>query len=212
MADIEESTTYKSLVTRIRAALSERGLDAEPVAVRNVLTHAVATLAERLDVGPRAVLLYIEPDVIADQIAAAADPAAEGSDYVHGVRPARPDARSVPTPRHACSRPLMALTQALKYASTNGDSRTVQHAADLAFELGVAVGADPDRDRVDIPVGVLDEAADILDHVADRIESHGWSLCPCGDKHGQARIDAQVLDALRGDADLVRTTRAGVDG
>ncbi|WP_331765717.1 hypothetical protein [Embleya sp. NBC_00896] len=48
--------------------------------------------------------------------------------------------------------------------------------------------------------------------IADRIEFDGWRLCPCGDKHGRARIDAQVLDALRGNADLVRQSRGTVDG
>jgi hypothetical protein len=93
----------------------------------------------------------------------------------------------------------------VKYASSNGDSRTVQHAADLAYELGVVVGTDPDQDRVEIPLGVLDETIHTLEHVADRIDTGGWSL------YG-ARTDTTFPDALRRDAELVRRMRARADG
>lgn len=212
MADIKHTAAFKALATQTEAELLTRGLDVVPVAVHNVLAHNVRMVADRLGIQPRSALRYIEPSAIADQIAKAGDPAAEGAEAVHGVRPLRVDERMVTMPRWVCSRPLMALTQAIKYASNNGDSRTVQHAADLAFELGVVVGADPDDDCVHIPVGVLDEAVHVIEHVADRIETSGWSLCPCGENHGQDQVDAKVPDALRGDAELVRTMRAKAGG
>ncbi|MBV9023337.1 MAG: hypothetical protein JO362_05990 [Streptomycetaceae bacterium] len=47
-------------------------------------------------------------------------------------------------------------------ASAGGDSRTVRHAADLAFAPGLVIGAGPDDGRIQIPVGVLDEAAPLI--------------------------------------------------
>ncbi|MGW2563017.1 hypothetical protein ACWCXB_27945 [Streptomyces sp. NPDC001514] len=179
--------------------------------MHNVLAHNVTMVADRHGIQPRLALRNIEPSAIADQIAKAGDPATQGAEAVHAVRPVRIDERSVTLPRWACSRPLMALTQAIKYASSNGDTRTVQHAADLAFELGLAIGADREDDCVQIPVGVLDESADIIEHVAARIDNRGWSLCPCGEDHGQSQSDDKVPDIRRSDAELVRKMRAVID-
>ncbi|MCJ1676192.1 hypothetical protein MTF65_02210 [Streptomyces sp. APSN-46.1] len=212
MADIRNTQAFKALAAQTEAELLTRGLDVVPVAVHNVLAHAVATVADRLDIQPRSALRYIEPSAIADQIAKAGDPAAEGAEEVHGVRPVRIDERRVPMPRWVCTRPLMALAQAVKYASNNGDSRTVQHAADLIFELGLVIGDDPDSDDVQIPVGVLDETAHALGHVAAQIETSGWSLCPCAEAHGQDEVDAKVPERLRSDAELARKMRAKADG
>lgn len=77
----------------------------------------------------------------------------------------------------------MALAQAAKYATTNGDSRTAQHAIDLICEIGSAI-ADLDNEFAPIPAAVLDETAQILDRVADKIEKDGWSVCPCGQPVG----------------------------
>ncbi|WP_406292171.1 hypothetical protein [Embleya sp. NBC_00896] len=204
MADIKETQAFKTLAARTEAELLTRRLDVVPAAVHDVLAHAVTTVAAHLDVQPRAALRHIKPSVIADRIAEAGDPAAEGAEDVHSVRPLRTDERKLSVPRWLCSRPLMALTQTVKYACANGDSRTVQHAADLAYELGVVIGTDPDQDRVEIPLGVLDETTHILEHVADRIDTGGWSL------HG-ARTDTTFPAALRRDAELVRRMRAKAD-
>ncbi|MFE8910862.1 hypothetical protein [Streptomyces globisporus] len=106
----------------------------------------------------------------------------------------------------------MALAQAIKYASNNDDSRTVQHAADLIFEIGLALGADSKRDDAGLPLGFLDEAAEIIERVADRIDNNGWSICPCGEEHGQSDADQRVPDVMRGDAELIRKIRAQADG
>ncbi|MCQ4084026.1 hypothetical protein NGB36_26445 [Streptomyces sp. RB6PN25] len=61
-------------------------------------------------------------------------------------------------------------------------------------------------------MGILDEAAQFIEHVADRIENSGWSLCPCGEDHGQARLDAEVPSVLRSDAEFAPKMRATADG
>ncbi|MFI6112739.1 hypothetical protein [Kitasatospora sp. NPDC051164] len=210
MADIRNTQGFKALAAQTEAELLTRGLDVVSVAVHNVLAHNVAMVAERLGIQPRSALRYVEPAAVADQIAKASAQDTEGAHTVHGVRPVRIDDRSVPVPRWVCSRPLMALSQAIKYASNNDDSRTVQHAGDLLFEIALAIGADPDSESADLPVGVLDETASILEHVAQHIEASGWSVCPCSEDHGQRGLDAKIPATLRGDADLVRRIRAKI--
>ncbi|MEU5417862.1 hypothetical protein [Streptomyces sp. NPDC020667] len=211
MADIRNAQAFKALAAQTEAELLTRGLDVVSVAVTNVLAHNVTMVAERLGIQPRSALRYIEPAAVADQIAEASAVESEGAHAVHGVRPVRVDDRSACMPRWVCSRPLMALAQAVKYASNNGDTRTVQHAVDLIFEIGLAIGADRQDDTAGLPLGLLDEAAEIIERVAGRIETSGWSICPCGEDHGQNKADARVPDVLRGDADLVRKIRAKAD-
>ncbi|MGW6262492.1 hypothetical protein [Streptomyces sp. NPDC055085] len=210
MADIRNTEDFKALLAQTEAELLTRGLDVVPVGVRNVLAHAVNTVAEQLNIQPRSAVHYIDPSVIADQIAEAGAESADGTGGAHGIRPVRLDDRTVPTGRAVTGRPLMALAQAAKYAASNGDLRTAQHAIDLICEIGAAI-AEPDSALAPVPAAVLDESAQILDHVADRIGKDGWSVCPCGEEHGQARTDAAIPAVLRDDADLVRTVRASID-
>jgi hypothetical protein len=79
---------------------------------------------------------------------------------------------------------------------------------DLITELGASTTADVNSPDTRVAVGILGEAADILMRVAANIETSGWSLCPCGDDHGQSSMDADVATTLRKDADLVRQLRA----
>ncbi|MFF3959138.1 hypothetical protein ACFYY1_38990 [Streptomyces sp. NPDC001890] len=211
MADIRNTKAFKALATQTEAELLTRGLDVVSVAVTNVLAHNVAMVADRLGIQPRSALRYIEPSAVAEQIAQASAVDTDGAHTVHGVRPVRVDDRTVFMPRWVCSRPLMALAQAVKYASSNGDSRTVQHATDLIFEIGLAIGADSASDSAGLPLGLLDEAADIIEQVAGHIETDGWSVCPCGEEHGQTEADARVPGVMRGDAELVRKIRAKGD-
>ncbi|MFI5748902.1 hypothetical protein ACIBBE_23905 [Streptomyces sp. NPDC051644] len=210
MADIKNTQGFKALLAQTEAELLTRGLDVVPVGVRNVLAHAVNTVAERMGIQPRSALRYIDPSVIADQIAKAGAESTDGTGGAHGIRPFRLENRTVPTDRCVAGRPLMALAQAAKYATSNGDSRTAQHAIDLICEIGSAI-ADLDSELAPVPAAVLDETAQILDRVADKIEKEGWSVCPCGEDHGQARADAAVPAVMRDDADLVRTVRASID-
>lgn len=41
-----------------------------------------------------------------------------------------------------------------------------------------------------------------------RIETDGWSVCPCGGEHGQSAAAAKVLGVMRGDAELMRKVSA----
>jgi hypothetical protein len=211
VADIRNTKAFKALATQTEAELLTRGLDVVSVAVTNVLAHNITMVADRLGIQPRSALRYIEPSAVADQIAKATAVDTEGAHTVHGVRPVRIDDRTVHMPRWVCSRPLMALAQSIKYASNNDDSRTAQHATDLVFEIGLALGADSNHDDAGLPIGLLDEAADIIERVADRIENNGWSICHCGEEHGQTEADQRVPSVLRGDADLVRKIRAKAD-
>lgn len=212
VADIRNTKAFKALATQTEAELLTRGLDVVSVAVTNILAHNVTMVADRLGIQPRSALRYIEPCAVADQIVKVSTVGTEGAHTVHGVRPVRVDDRTAFMSRWVCSRPLMALAQAVKYASSNGDSRTVQHAVDLIFEIGLAIGADSKSDTAGLPVGLLDEASEILERVSDCIETDGWSVCPCGEDHGQTEADARVPAVLRGDAELVRKIRAKADG
>ncbi|MFG3429372.1 hypothetical protein [Streptomyces californicus] len=168
-------------------------------------------VADRLGIQPRSALRYIEPSAVADQIAKASAVDTDGAHTVYGVRPVRVDDRMVFMSRWVCSRPLMALAQAVKYASSNGDSRTVQHATDLIFEIVLAIGTDSASDSAGLPLGLLDEAAGIIEQVAGRIETEGWRVCPCGEEHGQTETGDMVPEVLRGDAELIRKIRAKGD-
>ncbi|MFE7454738.1 hypothetical protein [Streptomyces griseus] len=212
MADIRNTKAFKALAAQTEAELLTRGLDVVSVAVTNVLAHNVERVAGRLGIQPRSALRYMEPSAVAEQIAKASAMDTDGAHTVHGVRPVRVDDRTAHMPRWVCSRPLMALAQAVKYASSNGDSRTVQHATDLIFEIGLAIGADSASDSAGVPLGLLDEAADVIEQVAARIETDGWSMCPCGEEHGQSAADIKVPGVMRGDAELIRKIRAMGDG
>ncbi|MEV4560013.1 hypothetical protein AB0K51_23900 [Kitasatospora sp. NPDC049285] len=211
MPDIRTSKAFKALATQTEAELLTRGLDVVSVAVTNVLAHNVTVVAQRLGIQPRSALRYIEPAAVADQIANASALGTPGADAAHGVRPVRVDQRTAFLPRWICSRPLMALAQVIKYASSNGDTRTVQHATDLVFEIGLAIGADSASESAGLPIGLLDEAAALIEQVAEHVEADGWSVCPCGEEHGQSPTDARVVGVLRGDAELIRKIRAQAD-
>lgn len=211
MADTRNTKAFKALATQTEAELLTRGLDVVSVAVTNVLAHNVEMVADRLGIQPRSALRYIEPSAVANQIAKASAVDTDAAHTVHSVRPVRVDDRTVFMSRWVCSRPLMALAQVVKYASSNGDSRTVHHATDLIFEIGLAIGADSASDSAGLPIGLLDEAADIIEQVAGHIETDGWSVCPCGEDHGQAEADARVPEVMRGDAELIRKIRSKGD-
>jgi hypothetical protein len=210
-ADIRNTAPFKALAAQTDAELLTRGLEAEQVAVRSVLAHMVNLVADRMGIQPHSALRYVDPSAAADTIAEAADPETPGGENVHAVRPVRVDGREVVLPRFALGPPLMALAQAAKYASGNGNQRIADHALDLITELGAAATADLDSLDMRVAVGVLDEAADILDRVATRIEGGDWSLCQCGEDCDQRGLDTKVAATMRGDADFARRLRARVD-
>ncbi|WP_310728266.1 hypothetical protein [Streptomyces sp. N2A] len=102
----------------------------------------------------------------------------------------------------------MALAQAAKYASTNSDPRTTDHLLDLITELGSAALEDPDSAEAPLAVGILDEAVQLIEHVISHIAEGSWTLCPCGEDHGQQALDTKVAETMRGDVDLLRQLRA----
>jgi len=63
-----------------------------------------------------------------------------------------------------------------------------------------------------VEVGVLDELAGLVDEVAGRVESGDWSICPCGEEHGQTETDSGAVPVLRYHADLARRLRDGEPG
>ena len=105
----------------------------------------------------------------------------------------------------------MAAAQAGKYASLNGDGRAAAQAMDLATELGAALAADRVGEETEVPVGLLDELAQVVESVAGKIESEGWSICPCGEVHEQDEVDVEVVPVMRTDAGLARQLRARAD-
>jgi hypothetical protein len=203
MADIRNTSAFKAVAAQVTADLLTRGLDVEDVTVVNILAAKVEGVAAHAGMTPRTALTYCDPAVIAGHIA---DFAAGSHDGNSAIRPVRTDNRSVQVRRRLIGRPMMALAQTVKYASSNGSEPVVAHAADLLTELGGSVGGKHDGrdggDRIEIPVGVLTEAADLIRLAADRIKAGDWSSCPCGDEHGQRELDVRVAPALVADAEV----------
>lgn len=212
MAEGTSGVAVRALVAQARAVLLTRGLGIEPVAVRGVVAHLITVVAARVGVDVDEAVHLVTPEAVADAIVAAADPGAEGAASVHAVRPVRVDVREVRVQVASLRRLVMAVSQAGKYAGLNGDGRCAAHAMDLATEIGsaLAVGAGA-AEGTGVPVGVLDEAARLVEAVAMRIGSGGWSVCSCGREHGQGELDEDVASGMRKDAALARGPRARVE-
>jgi hypothetical protein len=207
--DIQENVEFKAIVAQTSAVLLTRGVEVEPVAVRDVVALMVGSVAEQIGMDQEEALHLVRPEAVAEAITAAADPGREGAEDVHAVRPVRVDARAVAVPVSVAGRLVMAAAQAGKYAALNGDGRTAAHALDLATELGAALSDAGTGDEAGTPVGVLSELAAITETVAVRVERGGWSICPCGEQHGQDDADAGMPATLRADAALARRWSGG---
>jgi hypothetical protein len=96
--DIQESVDFKAIVAQTSAVLLTRGVEVEPVAVRDVVALMVRSVAERMRMDQEEALHLVQPEKVAEAITAAADPDREGAEDVHAVRPVRVDARSVAVP------------------------------------------------------------------------------------------------------------------
>ncbi|MER5356888.1 hypothetical protein [Streptomyces sp. NPDC002785] len=197
---------FKAVVAQTSAVLLTRGLEVEPVAVRDVVALMVRSVAERMGMDQEEALHLVRPESVAEAIIAAADPDSEGAEHVYAVRPVRVDARTAVVPVEVAGRLVMAAAQAGKYAALNGDGRTASHVLDLATEIGAAltVVGGGDGIEAEVPVGGLTELADVTEFVALRVERDGWSICPCGEEHDQAETDAGMPVTLRADAALAR--------
>jgi hypothetical protein len=104
---------------------------------------------------------------------------------------------------------INALSQAAKMAVTNGDGETALHAVDLLSEFGAGVTAAASSAQVGMERGVLAEAAQVLDRVAEAFEGGAWSTCPCGRDHWQREADRALPKVLRADADMARQLLLG---
>ena len=82
MADIKSSTPFKALVAQTTAVLLTRGLEVEPVAVRDV----VNTTAKNVGVDAEEAVHPVSPEIVADAIEAAADDSREDGSAVHAAR------------------------------------------------------------------------------------------------------------------------------
>jgi hypothetical protein len=130
----------------------------------------------------------------------------------HAVRPVRIDDRTVSASVESLGHLVMAASQAGKYAGVNDDGAAAAHLLDLATEIGAALVKSHTGGSVEIPVGVLDELAGLVNAVADHVEADGWSVCPCGDDHGQHEVDAGTVPVMRKHAALARGLRGPAAG
>jgi hypothetical protein len=128
------------------------------------------------------------------------------------VRPVRIDDCTVSAPVESLGHLVMAASQAGKYAGLNDDGAAAAHLLDLATEIGAALVKHHADGRAEISVGVLDELAELVDTVAGRVETSGWSICPCGEDHGQHRVDAGTVPVMRRHAALARGLREQTAG
>lgn len=74
-------------------------------------------------------------------------------------------------------------------------------------ELGSATVSASGGDLVEVPVGVLDELADLVERVAGRVDAGQWRVGPCGVPHEQEDVDRQVVRAVSDDVMIARELR-----
>jgi hypothetical protein len=208
VSDVKSTVKFKALVTETTAVLLTRGLEVEPVAVRDVVAHMVELLAQQTGMDAEEAVHLVMSETVADAIVRGSDQTREGAEAVHAVSPVRVDTRTVPAAVRVLGRLVMAAAQAGKYASLNGDGRTAAQSMDLATELGAALAEEQPGAETVVPVGLLDELAQVVESVAGKVESEGWSICPCGEVHEQDEVDVKVVPVMRGDAALARRLRS----
>lgn len=207
MADLQNTVPFKTLVAQASAVLLTRGVEVETAAVHGVVAHLVGAMVERVRVDQEDAVHLITPETVADIIMKASAEREPGAAPSHAVRPVRVDDREVRVHVGSLGHLVMATAQAGKYATLNGDDPAAAHLLDLATELGAAMVQRYAEGGAEIPVGALDEVADRVDAVADRIEGSGWSVCPCGEEHGQSETDRGALPVMRHHAALARRLR-----
>jgi hypothetical protein len=203
---------FKSLVAQSSAVLLTHGVEVETASVRGVAAHLVEVMAERTGTDGAEAVHLVTPEAVAEVIMRAAAEVDQSASGPHAMRPVRIDDRTVNAPIESLGHLVMAASQACKYASLNDDGAAAAHLLDLATEIGAALVQRHADGAADVPVGLLDELAELVDTVADRIEAEGWSICPCGEDHGQHEVDRGVLPVMRHHAALARGLREGAAG
>jgi hypothetical protein len=194
---LERRAAFRELVDGALATLRAEGLSVERVSAASLMAVQIMIASAQLGVTPATALTYATPDGLVKALRSVA-----GDPHAHAIRPTRvPGQRRVPL---AVAGQLVAgLAQCAKFATANGDPRIADHAADLLSELGFALRELPDgADEIYAETGVFAEAGTLLREVASRIEGKFWSVCPCGQRHGQEEHDRAVVPAMRADAQL----------
>ncbi|MFJ4686235.1 hypothetical protein [Streptomyces sp. NPDC088789] len=209
MADPQETVPFKALVAQASAVLLTHGVEVETTAVHGVVVHLVGAMAKRIGMDEEEAVQLVTPEAVADIIIAATAAWEPGAAPPHSVRPVRVDDRLVRVRVETLGHLVMATAQAGKYASLNGDGPAAAHLLDLGTEIGAALVERHAEGEAEIPIGVLDEVAERVDAVADRIEEDDWSACPCGEEHGQRETDLGVLPVMRHHVALARRLRGG---
>ncbi|MGW6456705.1 hypothetical protein ACWF94_12410 [Streptomyces sp. NPDC055078] len=207
MADAMDTVPFKSLVAQASAALLTRGVEVETTAVHGIVAHLVGAMAKRVGTDEEEAVHLVTPEAVADIIVKAAGDREPGAAPPHAVRPVRVDDRLVRVSVESLGHLVMATAQAGKYASLNGDGPAAAHLLDLGTEIGAALVKRHAGGEAEVPVGVLDEVAERVDAVADRVEGDGWSVCPRDEEHRQRETDIGALPVMRHHAALARRLR-----
>jgi hypothetical protein len=208
VADVSGTFDLKTLVAQAEAVLLTRGVQVEPVSVRNVVVHLVRVIAAEVGMDEGEAVRLVTAEAVADAIVRAIE-APGGGKAFHAVRPVRLEMRAVTVSLPRAGRLVMAASQAAKYAVVNGDGASAEHLLDLATEIGVALSGVGSAGAAALEVGLLDELAQLLKGISGRIEGAGWSICPCGEDHGQREVDREVVAVMRSDAESALTRRQG---
>lgn len=206
-----DTVPFRSLVTQASAVLLTHGVEVEAAAVQGVAARLVETLAQQSGMDPEEAVHLVTPEAIADAIAKATAEEKNRAPALHAVRPVRIDNSTVHATVEALGHLVMAASQAAKYAGLNSGGAAAAHLLDLATEIGAALVKHHEGGAVDVEVGVLDELAGLVDEGADRVEAEGWSICPCGEEHGQSETDSGTVPVMRHHAALARRLRGGVE-
>ncbi|BCY11026.1 hypothetical protein [Actinoplanes sp. L3-i22] len=118
----------------------------------------------------------------------------------------RPASRREALSLRVAGRIQAALAQVILFAEINSDQQKPQPALDLAQAgeaisgLGLAVmNMAPGTEYVTIGADIAALARDTLQVLRDQVRTGVWTSCPCGEDHGQAEADAQVLSAVSAD-------------
>jgi hypothetical protein len=203
---------FKTLVTQAGAVLLTHGVEVEATSVRGVAAHLVEVMARQVGMDQEEAVHLVTPEAVAEIIMNAASEDDQGVSNPHAIRPVRIDERTVSAPVEVLGHLVMAASQAGKYAGLNDDGAAAAHLLDLATEIGAALAENHADGAAEVQVGVLDELAVLVDSVAGRVEKDGWSICPCGEEHGQDEVDFGTVAVMRSHAALARGLREQAAG
>lgn len=195
----ERGGLFQNLVAQTAKVLEDRGLSVLPSAVVSVIDGLVESAVQRTAISSDEALRLVVPEQVADLIVRA-----QREERHASVRPLREDEARAAIASTAVGQLINALSQAAKMAVTNGDKETAVHATDLLSEFGAGITDTAVAARVGVQRGVLSEAAQVLDRVAECFEVGGWSTCPCGEDHGQKNLDQGLSKVFRADAEMAR--------